>query len=1263
MTSRKNTHKYETRIIDIMIIMEEKEMKRVLGMLLLLVFLTTGYMGLRESAANAEGTLFKIYNQREYSSYSMSGGSGRTLASAGCGIFMTAHAIQWLTGTNPPITTVRDKCGDTVASYSTASSYLTNQYDIKYDSQSKTEAAIKSTLDGNAVIMHHGWGHYILAVDYKIVNGTTYIHIVDSSAGTTIRCIQGNVYRFSDMYETKKYKDICKEYADGAQYWVKCSAFLGKFTQSSNGGLVGVTLHKLVAPKETELSSIATFIRDDEVRVGPRETSDLVKKYSTGSTVNIVASVINSYGNTWYKTSEGNYVWSGDVELNNNVPDTIELNPTSFDLNLTDTLALTATVYPDDANNRIVWTSSDDTIATVSNTGVVTPHQAGKQVTITATSALDSNVQAFCVVNTYYDGSDTLKYNGISYPGKYNQNDNGFNWYSSDGTITSDVNITKVTFTLYNKNGQVISTKTDSPNKENVSMATYNTDIKLSQLKTNGSSYLEIIAEDAVGRKLNSSLYFETVSSGSTTRLKFSRTYKRPEMVAVSEDHKYELYSSSYTWEDAKTYAESKNGYLACVGSNEENSEIQALLQQVNAERAWIGGYYNGSGYSWVTGENLSYTHWASGEPSKSGLNNYCMHIRSNGYWYDTRTNETLENHYFVVEYPKKYVEEIIIHGETAPLVGDTFNVTATVLPSDASDPSVIFSSSDSSIVTIDENTGAAVAVSEGVATITATAQDGSEKSASYEVHVQRLPIRVISIEISANGVYSDTNTITMNEGETIVVFCSVNPSNADNQGVYFYSTNNDIAYVEDYTNAVVARNAGTCEIVAVSDDNEEITDRLTIVVKPKLDVLTNPDFKLPDALQTIEEEAFAETEGALIKLNERVLIIGNRAFADCIDLTQIYIPQSVTYISPDAFDGCGKFTIVGYQNSVAQTFANSHEDISFVALDASSPDEITFMEIVGGRTIDVNETITLNVIVEPANISDKTVIWRSNNPDIASVDGSGRVTGISGGSTVITATSNFDSAYSTYVMITVNPTAVEPTESDWVLPNEVPDGAEITQTSWSYRESVETTASTLNGWIADDSYWSETGSGSMNYATFPSGYKTSNAYYTSFAKAPYSASNDGNTKRVVVNSKAGYIYWHWMYSTVYASGTGRRISSKTGYYNASGASGSGSEYYGYLYFYAMASTVDCPYLSNDYCCGQNLPSYNCKSIIPSNADKSNTSGLGTDRFFRFEYYLSTYTDYQMIYAYHRDLEYQSSDPGDGDNISDKVMYVKYLIK
>ena len=73
-------------------------------------------------------------------------------------------------------------------------------------------------------------------------------------------------------------------------------------------------------------------------------------------------------------------------------PTSIAVTAEATELMVGENLTLTATVTPENATDKtVVWTSSDDSIATVSNTGKVTAKSVG-DVTITATSTFDDTV-------------------------------------------------------------------------------------------------------------------------------------------------------------------------------------------------------------------------------------------------------------------------------------------------------------------------------------------------------------------------------------------------------------------------------------------------------------------------------------------------------------------------------------------------------------------------------------------------------------------------------------------------------------------------------------------------------------------------------------------------------------------------------------------------------------------------------------------------------------------------------------------------------
>ncbi|WBY64716.1 Ig-like domain-containing protein [Thermocaproicibacter melissae] len=70
--------------------------------------------------------------------------------------------------------------------------------------------------------------------------------------------------------------------------------------------------------------------------------------------------------------------------------------------------------------------------------------------------------------------------------------------------------------------------------------------------------------------------------------------------------------------------------------------------------------------------------------------------------------------------------------------------------------------------------------------------------------------------------------------------------------------------------------------------------------------------------------------------------------------------------------------------------------------------------------TLSVGESIGINIRVLPEDAVDKAVSWESDNPEIALVDNTGIVTGISTGSCHITVSSQFDNKIQAIISLTV---------------------------------------------------------------------------------------------------------------------------------------------------------------------------------------------------------------------------------------------------
>lgn len=121
--------------------------------------------------------------------------------------------------------------------------------------------------------------------------------------------------------------------------------------------------------------------------------------------------------------------------------------------------------------------------------------------------------------------------------------------------------------------------------------------------------------------------------------------------IAFSNDlafggHRYRLINQKMNWQNAKAYCESLGGYLACVGSAEENAFLVSLSPQ---ESLWIGftDEVTEGTFTWINGEPVVFTGWLTGEPNNTGNEDY-TELRPDGTWNDYSNSPTF---YFVCEF------------------------------------------------------------------------------------------------------------------------------------------------------------------------------------------------------------------------------------------------------------------------------------------------------------------------------------------------------------------------------------------------------------------------------------------------------------------------------------------------------------------------------------------------------------------------------------------------------------------------------------
>ena len=617
--------------------------------------------------------------------------------------------------------------------------------------------------------------------------------------------------------------------------------------------------------------------------------------------------------------------WGGHAKGTTTLsPDSIQLSTTSDVLYLNSNLTLAATVYPSNANQSITWTSSNTSIATVSN-GTVTPIAPGN-VTITATSSVNNNIKATCNLQVKYNGTGSISFNNIVVPKYYKYKNNKFDWLSGSGTITDDVNLSNIVFKIYESDGTVHTYNKNNINAKSITMESMNSMNILGGITHSGLTYFQITATDVLGRSLSRGEIFTSDGGGGSTMsthanmLKINTGFNDPELKDTTSlnGHQYVRYLSTYTWNEAKEYAEKIGGHLATITSAEENAAIYSLVKKDNLYGAWIGCYRTGSGkndFSWITGEPFTFSNWYTNdsEPNQQwNLENYGAMRITEGQWRDScNTNNNWK--YFIVEFDPKLTEQILLTGETALFAGDNATVTATVLPETAENQTVTYTSSNPSVATINATTGVITAIAEGEATIIATAQDGSNVTGSYTVYVQHKHVPATGLTIyTDNELYNGEKEITVVSGQSFNMYSTVIPANADDTLEYYYSTNEEIAKVEDYSSEVVALKEGTCEIVGVTFDSE-ITDRITV------HVLSEFPYILNNGLATITE--YNGQGGEIIVPavidNYQVTAIGSSAFADRSDITSVIISEGIEEIGTAAFSNCPNLAQVALPSSL----------------------------------------------------------------------------------------------------------------------------------------------------------------------------------------------------------------------------------------------------------------------------------------------------------------------------------------------------------
>lgn len=92
----------------------------------------------------------------------------------------------------------------------------------------------------------------------------------------------------------------------------------------------------------------------------------------------------------------------------------------------------------------------------------------------------------------------------------------------------------------------------------------------------------------------------------------------QPKVIPVEPKvNKYVIIDESMPWTDAKIYCEKIGTHLTTITSGEEQKVVVSLLRSTGTKKIyWLGGRRESNRWHWITGEEMSYSYWAAGEPT-----------------------------------------------------------------------------------------------------------------------------------------------------------------------------------------------------------------------------------------------------------------------------------------------------------------------------------------------------------------------------------------------------------------------------------------------------------------------------------------------------------------------------------------------------------------------------------------------------------------------------------------------------------------------
>jgi len=391
---------------------------------------------------------------------------------------------------------------------------------------------------------------------------------------------------------------------------------------------------------------------------------------------------------------------------------------------------------------------------------------------------------------------------------------------------------------------------------------------------------------------------------------------------------------------------------MIVIGSSSSGGEVDHMWNYAQMED---GAWYLVD----VTWDDGSTPRWTYFMKKKQTSSHVPYGVFSGGISYSAFTYPTLSaTDYTYI--PTSALQGITLDKSTLSLQeGKTESLTVSYQPSQPSDVSAAWISSDDSVATVNSS-GNVTAVSEGTAVITASAGGFSATC-------------TVTVEPRLQGITLNKSTLSLQAGKTESLVVSYQPSQPSGVSVTWTSSNNSVATVNS-SGTVTAVKAGTA-VITVSVDGFSAACTVTVPLQGiTLDksTLSLQEGKTESLTVSYQPSQPSDVSAAWTSSDDSVATVNSSG-----NVTAVSEGTAVITASAGGFSAACTVTV--------------EPRLRGITLNKST------------LSLQAGKTESLEVSYQPSQPSGVSVNWTSSNNSVATVNSSGTVTAVKAGTAVIT--------------------------------------------------------------------------------------------------------------------------------------------------------------------------------------------------------------------------------------------------------------------